>query len=529
MRCWPTSASGRCISDRIFVYNLKYGATNEGPRSHAPRGTPSQALPHRGPTGPRAQDPPADHHCRWHLKPGLQLRLGQSQTLSPQMQQAIQLLQLPQLELTTRIQEALEENVMLELEEPEEPDLRDGVRAERDEPEVETEWASGEYSAPRGDSGRDRAMEAAAAEAPTLQDHLGEQLNLTRLEGLGRLAAEAVIQGLDDDGYLAEPLEQLCEGLVDLGSEQQRSEMESALKRVQYMDPPGVAARDLVECLCIQLRQLEPDSPGLDTARRLVEGHLPTLAKRDMRTLGRALNVDDEELGAAVALVRSLNPRPAAGFLGGAAESVVPDVMVREADGRWRVEINPNLMPRIRVNSAYAAAIARKSGHADLRAQLNEARWLVRSLEIRNETLLRVATSIVEEQRAFLERGELAMKPLVMREIAERVDMHESTISRVVAGKYMHTPRGLYEFRYFFSSHVRTTDGGEASAVAIRAMIKELVADEDPGKPLSDNGLSSALGDAGVRVARRTVTKYREAMNIPSSTERRRLARQGGA
>jgi RNA polymerase sigma-54 factor len=298
------------------------------------------------------------------------------------------------------------------------------------------------------------------------------------------------------------------------------------LHRIQRFDPPGIAARDPGECLCLQLVQRPADTPGRDLARVLLERHLDLLAARDYATLMRRLKIDRDTLQQVITLIQSLNPRPGTALAGNTAEYVVPDVFVFKHNDRWRVELNPDNTPRLRINSQYSQLIRRADNSADntsMRSHLQEARWFLKSLQNRNETLLRVATCIVEHQRGFLEHGEEAMKPLVLRDIAEALEMHESTISRVTSQKYMHTPRGIFEFKYFFSSHVSTSDGGECSAVAIRAMIKKLIGEENTRKPLSDNKIAELLEAEGINVARRTVAKYRELMAIPPSSERKQL------
>jgi RNA polymerase sigma-54 factor len=290
-----------------------------------------------------------------------------------------------------------------------------------------------------------------------------------------------------------------------------------------------VGARSASECICLQLAQLEPETPGRELAQAIARDHLQQVADRDLLALQRSYEVDEDTLLEALALIRACNPRPGAAFEAGQPEYVVPDVFVRRTEQGWSVEINPASVPRLRVNQAYASVVARSADYAMLRAQLQEARWLIRSLEIRNDTLLKVARTIVQRQAAFLERGEEAMQPMILRDVAEAVNMHESTISRVTTGKYMHTPRGIFEFRFFFSSHVSGADGEDVSSVAIRARIRRLIADEDPDKPLSDAQLAEVLSREGVKVARRTVAKYREALGLASSSERRHALAQARA
>jgi len=487
------------------------------------------------------------------LKPALQLKLGQQLTMTPQLQQAIKLLQLPVLELQAQVQEALETNVMLEQEEDDSIDLTsldqvaptgegdtgttEGESAESDEPapddvivEMEDPWA--ESSTPSGDGARpdddDRPLEFTDDRGRDLHQHLIWQLEISRLDPRQVWIGEAIVDGLNDDGYLAESTAEIARNLsVDLPVTE--ADVEEVLAFVQTLDPAGVGARNLSECLTLQLAQLEPDTPGRDLALAIARDHLQEVADRDLAALRRALAADEDALQAALALVRGCHPRPGSAFEGVQPEYIVPDVFVRRTDQGWSVELNAGSVPRLKVNQGYASLVTRSADYATLRAQLQEARWLIRSLEIRNETLLKVARSIVQRQAAFLERGDEAMQPMILRDVAEAVAMHESTISRVTTGKYMHTPRGIFEFRFFFSSHVSGTDGEDVSSVAIRARIRKLIADELPDKPLSDAQLATILADEGVKVARRTVAKYREALGLESSSERRQTAARAQA
>jgi RNA polymerase sigma-54 factor len=487
------------------------------------------------------------------LKPALQLKLGQQLTMTPQLQQAIKLLQLPVLELQAQVQEALETNVMLEQEEDDSIDLTsldqvaptgegeagtaEGESAESDEPapddvivEMEDPWA--ESSTPSGDGARpdddDRPLEFTDERGRDLHQHLIWQLEISRLDPRQVWIGEAIVDGLNDDGYLAESTAEIARNLsVDLPVT--AAEVEEVLAFVQTLDPAGVGARNLSECLTLQLAQLEPETPGRDLALAIARDHLQEVADRDLAALRRTLAADEDSLQVALSLVRSCHPRPGSAFEGAQAEYIVPDVFVRRTDQGWSVELNAGSVPRLKVNQGYASLVTRSADYATLRAQLQEARWLIRSLEIRNETLLKVARSIVQRQAAFLERGDEAMQPMILRDVAEAVAMHESTISRVTTGKYMHTPRGIFEFRFFFSSHVSGSDGEDVSSVAIRARIRKLIADELPDKPLSDAQLATILADEGVKVARRTVAKYREALGLESSSERRQAAARAQA
>ncbi|NGP52204.1 RNA polymerase factor sigma-54 [Thioalkalivibrio sp. XN8] len=478
------------------------------------------------------------------IKQTLQLKLSQQLTLTPQLQMAIRLLQLPVLDLQAELREALENNLMLEMDDglelapPKGEQQRPSDSAAEAEPAAEPP-GEGEayredlpyadvpdYPGSYGGAGRgegDEQRDYADASGSSLRDHLLAQLDVTMPEGDRKMIATMLIDAIDDDGYLQDSLEEICANLEpEIHSDV--DEIERVLACVQRFDPLGVGARDLCECLLLQLAPFAPDTPGLDLARRLAAECLAELGEQDYAAIRRRLGCDVEELESAVALLRSLNPRP-----GGAADSrppeyVVPDVFVRRVEDEWQVEINPAIAPRLRVNAAYAGCLGRSGEYSTLRSQLQEARWLVKSLEIRNETLLRVARAIVGHQQAFLERGEEGMRPLVLREIAETLELHESTVSRATTGKFMHTPRGVFEFRYFFSSQVAGSDGESVSSTAIRARIRKLIADEDPAKPLSDSALARVLAGEGIEVARRTVAKYRESMGFPSSNERRRVA-----
>ncbi len=474
------------------------------------------------------------------LKPSLQLKLGQTLTMTPQLQQAIRLLQLPALELQAHIRELLESNVMLEPVEEgegtgifEAPEMPQTAAPAEAVPERQTEntvevvdegWGEqsvGTSEAPWQSDDDERQQEFADDAGQSLQDHLVWQLEMAKLEPRELGIARAIADAVSEDGYLTESLEEIQKTLqpeivADL------AEVEKILGFVQRLDPPGVAARSVGECIELQLRQLDPDTPGLETAVQIARHHLELVAERELSLLRRELRATDDELASALALVKACHPRPGATVSSGSAEYVVPDVFVRRTDHGWAVEINAATLPRVRLNQGYASLIGRNASHASMRAQLQEARWLLKSLEIRNETLMKVARSIVERQTAFLEHGEEHMRPMILKDIAEAVSMHESTISRVTSGKYMHTPRGVFELRYFFSSQVEGADGSGTSSTAIRAKIKKLVKEENGDMPLSDGRIAELLSGEGIPVARRTVAKYREAMGIAPSNERRR-------
>jgi RNA polymerase sigma-54 factor len=477
------------------------------------------------------------------LKPALQLKLGQQLTMTPQLQQAIKLLQLPVLELQAQVQQALETNVMLEAEEEEAVELTsldqpndlasvpsdEAPAASETEQEVivdvdpweDNSLPSGSDSRAQGDD--DRPLEFADERGRDLHQHLIWQLETSKLDPRQVWIGEAIVDALNDDGYVTESLEEIARNLsADLPVTV--DDVDDVLAFIQTLDPAGVGARSVSECIELQLAQLDRETPGRDLAVQIAREHLQDVADREITGLLRTLDTHSEALAEALALIRGCHPRPGSAFESAQPEYIVPDVYVRRTEHGWSVEINPASVPRLRVNQTYASVVARSSDYASLRGQLQEARWLIRSLEIRNETLLKVARTIVQRQAAFLERGDEAMEPMILRDVAEAVSMHESTISRVTTGKYMHTPRGIFEFRYFFSSHVAGADGADVSSVAIRARIRRLIADEPPVKPLSDAQLAEILSKEGVKVARRTVAKYRESLGLASSSERRHAA-----
>lgn len=457
--------------------------------------------------------------------------------MTPQLQQALKLLQMPVLELSTQLEEALAENVMLEAEEPAENAEASESQADSESPDGEAEaaeviagefeegdlWADRSQADSRGDSWADdgRRPEIADSSGETLQEHLLWQLELEDFSPRELAIGHALVDALNEDGYLTETLDDI-ELAIRGDAGFTRQEIERTLAKLQQLDPVGVGARDLSECLSLQLGQLDAGVAGRELALTLAAGHLDAVASQDYAALRRQLGVAEEELHTALALLRACNPRPGAAIQPSAPDYIMPDVYVRKQDGRWIVEVNRSAAPRLRVNQVYADMLKGNSAHDTLRAQLQEARFLVRSLEIRNDTLTKVALCIVERQTEFLEHGEEAMKPMVLRDVAEAVEMHESTISRVTANKYMHTPRGVFEFRYFFSSQLSGSDGSEQSSTAIRAKIKRLIGHENPAKPLSDAKIATVLEEEGIKVARRTVAKYRESMRIPTSSERKR-------
>lgn len=510
------------------------------------------------------------------MKLSLQLKLGQTLTMTPQLQQAIRLLQLSTLDLQQEIHQALESNPMLELDEGDDygksvsdsdaensgqrEDIDNGINstnelyespdasgtASGEEPQweeshipselsVDSNWDDiyqSTYTTGSGssaDSDFESDFESRNSASETLQDHLTWQLNLTPMSDTDRLIGMAIIDAVDVNGMLTSTVESIHAGLnasldIDL------DEVIAVLHRIQQFDPVGVAYRDLAECLLIQLQQVDDEevTPAIRNARIIVKNHLQLLGNRDYAQLMRLTRLKEPELRDAIAIIEALNPRPGADISPPSTTYIVPDVLVTKdvKSGRWQVELNPETAPRIRINPDYAALVRRadtSSENSYLRDNLQEARWFLKSLQSRNETLMKVATRIVEHQREFFELGEEAMKPLVLHDIAEAVGMHESTISRVTTQKYMHTPKGIFELKYFFSSHVSTTEGGEFSSTAIRALIKKLVAGENPRKPLSDSKIARTLEEQGINVARRTIAKYRESLSIPPSNERKKL------
>ncbi len=491
------------------------------------------------------------------MKMSLQLKLGQQLTMTPQLQQAIRLLQMSTLDLQQEIRQALETNPMLEVDEDEGEDgaveepADDGEPAGQDEEDelnghdaaweeripsvlsVDSEWediypVAAAPAPPPDPEAADFESRDAAAE--TLGDHLLWQLNLTPMSGRDKAIAIALIDAIDANGQLAADVESIRSGF-DPAMEVESDEVEAVLHRIQQFDPVGVGYRDLAECLLVQLAHIEDpaDPAAVRNARRIVRDHLSLLGCRDYAQLMRRTRLKKPELKAAITVIEGLDPRPGAAIAPSAAAYVVPDVIVskQHETGQWTVRLNPETAPKIRINDQYAALVKRADNSPDnsyLRDNLQEARWFIKSLRSRNETMLKVATRIVERQRDFLERGEEAMKPLVLHDIADAVDMHESTISRVTKQKYMHTPRGIFELKYFFSSRVPTAEGGECSSTAIRAIIKKIVAAENSGKPLSDSRITKLLEAMGIKISRRTIAKYRESMSIPPSNERKRLA-----
>ncbi|ENK3749286.1 TPA: RNA polymerase factor sigma-54 [Escherichia coli] len=476
------------------------------------------------------------------MKQGLQLRLSQQLAMTPQLQQAIRLLQLSTLELQQELQQALESNPLLEqIDTHEEIDTRETQDSEtldtadaleqKEMPEelpLDASWntiyTAGTPSGTSGDYIDDELPVYQGETTQTLQDYLMWQVELTPFSDTDRAIATSIVDAVDETGYLTVPLEDILESIGD--EEIDIDEVEAVLKRIQRFDPVGVAAKDLRDCLLIQLSQFDKTTPWLEEARLIISDHLDLLANHDFRTLMRVTRLKEDVLKEAVNLIQSLDPRPGQSIQTGEPEYVIPDVLVRKHNGHWTVELNSDSIPRLQINQHYASMCnnARNDGDSQfIRSNLQDAKWLIKSLESRNDTLLRVSRCIVEQQQAFFEQGEEYMKPMVLADIAQAVEMHESTISRVTTQKYLHSPRGIFELKYFFSSHVNTEGGGEASSTAIRALVKKLIAAENPAKPLSDSKLTSLLSEQGIMVARRTVAKYRESLSIPPSNQRKQL------
>lgn len=476
------------------------------------------------------------------MKQGLQLRLSQQLAMTPQLQQAIRLLQLSTLELQQELQQALESNPLLEqidtheeidtreTQDSETPDTADALEQKETPEELpldaswDTIYTAGTPSGTSGDYIDDEPPVYQGETTQTLQDYLMWQVELTPFSDTDRAIATSIVDAVDDTGYLTVPLEDILESMGD--EEIDIDEVEAVLKRIQRFEPVGVAAKDLRDCLLIQLSQFDKTTPWLEEARLIISDHLDLLANHDFRTLMRVTRLKEDVLKEAVNLIQSLDPRPGQSIQTGEPEYVIPDVLVRKHNGHWTVELNSDSIPRLQINQHYASMCnnARNDGDSQfIRSNLQDAKWLIKSLESRNDTLLRVSRCIVEQQQAFFEQGEEYMKPMVLADIAQAVEMHESTISRVTTQKYLHSPRGIFELKYFFSSHVNTEGGGEASSTAIRALVKKLIAAENPAKPLSDSKLTSLLSEQGIMVARRTVAKYRESLSIPPSNQRKQL------
>ena len=479
--------------------------------------------------------------------------------MTPQLQQAIRLLLMPVTELNTQLEQLLAENMMLEAEEPEnaaadlpehEQPVSTATDNANDSDDAESDpWETGDEPMETVvESSSDEEMdsllwnetsgggtsfddedgrpEASDRSSETLHAHLMWQLETEHFSPREFNIGEALIDAIDDAGYLSEALSAILD-MLDPAVGYTLAEVEQTLVKIQALDPAGIGARDLGECLRLQLQCLDPEVAGRELALAITQDGLDLVAEQQYAMLRRRLSVSEEDLDAALALIRHCNPKPGLAIHPAPADYIIPDVYVRKRQGRWQVDLNRSVTPRLKVNQEYANLVRGDSTHTVLRNQLQEARWLVRSLEIRDDTMLKVATCIVDRQAEFLDRGDEAMRPMVLKDVAEVVGMHESTISRVTTNKYMYTPRGIFEFRHFFSSQVTGDDGNEQSSTAIRARLRRLISQEDPASPLSDSQLTKLLAKENIKVARRTVAKYREAMQIEPSSERKRRRRLG--
>jgi RNA polymerase sigma-54 factor len=471
------------------------------------------------------------------MKQALQFRQSQQLVMTPQLQQSIRLLQLSTLEVNQEVARLLDENPLLERDDEEPPAYAGAGEAvaeaaegggESADRETEThepaeDWGEPSYSAAPQDDDDDARGEL-ASDMPTLREHLLWQLNLSQLSPHDRQLVGLLIDALDENGYLAQPLDEIC-ALLPADLDVSLDDLETALAQLQHLDEPGIGARSLSECLALQVKALPADTPGRDVALRLAEQHLALLGAHDFARLKKLLHCGDDALRQAQALIVQLNPKPGEKYAAQAADHVIPDVIVELRGKTWRARLNPEAMPKLRINRIYANILQQqdeKNAH-QLAGQLQEARWFIKNLQQRFDTILRVAQAIVDRQRQFLELGEVAMRPLVLREIADQLGLHESTISRVTTQKFMRTPRGIYEFKYFFSSGLATGTGGECSSTAIRAVIKQLVSEENARQPLSDSRIAEILGQQGIIVARRTVAKYRESLRILPANLRKSL------
>jgi len=481
------------------------------------------------------------------MKQSLQLKLHQQLTLTPQLQQSIRLLQLSTLELSQEISQMLQDNPLLERLDGEDrfdggssemsgapsgeasgegsADAAPEPRQERDEIYEEMAWGDRAVASSSGnnDDDEEHGFQQADTSQTGLHQHLADQLSLTPLSPRDRELISLLIEALDEDGYLTATLEEL-QSLFPEEMELDPIELSTALKLLQSLDPTGVGARDLGECLWLQLRALPASTPNLEKAKLLVREHLNLLAEREYGKIKRLLDLTDIEFTYLRQLITSLNPRPGGKFAQLDTRYVAPDVFVKKIKGMWMVSLNAEAVPKLRINELYAGILrGNKDGGSSLSAQLQEARWLIKNVQQRFETILKVSQAIVDRQRMFFEHGEVAMRPLTLKEIADTVELHESTISRVTTQKYMMTPRGLYEFKYFFGSSLATDEGGATSSTAIRALIKQFIDAENRSKPLSDNTIAELLGKQGFVVARRTVAKYRELLNIPPANQRKSI------
>ena len=479
------------------------------------------------------------------MKPVIQLKMGQQLTMTPQLQQAIKLLQLSSIDLQQAIQTTLEINPLLELYEPEVSesdapsesdlsveDLREQASLAADEGSWESLLYPEHYLKSNTQTNYEKPsfnIDNQREKDISLKDHLLWQMELTPFSPRDHAIASFIIDAINDDGYLIVPLEELQktisqQALTDLEEPLELKEVQIVLHQIQQFDPLGVGARDLKECLLLQLKQFSPNMPDLNEMKYMVENYLPLLAKKNYPQLKSKMKISEERLKILLKKLKRLNPKPGLSILSKKSEYIIPDVIVQKQQGIWVVDLNMEFSPHIRINPSYAALVKRADSSRDnlfLKEQLTEARWFLKSLQNRNDTLLRVARCIVEKQTDFLEKGAEAMKPLILRDVASELNLHESTISRVTTKKYLLTPRGTFELKHFFSSHLHKAGGEECSSTAIRAFIKKIIANEQPKKPLSDHAIAKLLAKEGIPIARRTVAKYRETLAIPASHDRK--------
>lgn len=489
------------------------------------------------------------------MRQSLELKLGQRLTMTPQLQQAIKLLQLSAIDLSTEIQQALEENPLLEEQEtesdaelyaaPVEQDYADLRTLETDSGPDDSKFAANDNggSAEENDiaqwgehfeshitglrnDGAGLDIEDRSTKPTTLKDHLLWQMCMTHFSETDREIAISLIDAIDEDGYLTASIDDLVGMLAKEGLQVDAEEIEATLHQIQNFDPPGVGARDLQEGLLIQLRQFDQDLPETNRATKLIENHFDLLSNRDLPRIKRLMKLSDESFNQVIKLIQNLYPRPGNVIASSQTGYIVPDVIVKKLKGEWRAELNREALPHLGINHAYQAMLNQEKSSEDkkyIQNHLQDARWFIKSLDQRNDTLLRVARAILERQTAFFEHGEEAMRPMVLHDIAAGLELHESTISRATTQKYMLTPRGIFELKFFFSSHVSTSDGGTCSSTAIRTLIKQFVEQESPAKPISDSKIAKMLGQRGINVARRTIAKYRDNLNIPASSQRKTI------
>lgn len=462
------------------------------------------------------------------MKPSLQLSIGQHLTLTPQLQQAIRLLQLSTVDLQQEIQQIVESNPMLEATPNEEKEETRSVGKQNQDEFADFQWSQ-LYSSPNKRTNFDDIdfnYENLYCTTTNLQDHLRWQLDLTPMSDIDRVIATALVDAIDDDGFLTLSLAELHASLDSEAHPLDLDEIEAVRHRLQHFDPVGCASFNLVETLLVQMEQLPGTNADVNLAKRIIRDDIELLGQHNYRQLIKIHQANEASLDKALQIIKRLNPKPGSLIQQDVTEYIIPDITVKKIDGAWQVALNPNTLPRLSINSHYASLIQRADNSADnqfLKNNLQEARWFLKSIQSRQETLLKVACCIVDYQKDFLEYGAEAMKPLILNDVALALDMHESTISRVTTQKFMHTPRGVFELKYFFSSHVTTTTGGECSSTAIRAVIKKLIAAENRKKPLSDSKIAQLIGEQGIQVARRTVAKYREALGIAPSNERKTI------